>query len=149
MLTFLGYTLVSLALLVSLYLVIRPEASSHSSLRTAAMGIQSSPFLILSISFLFEATSLDLVSSYVGEGLPVFYRISAVWGSRSGPLLMWASMMSVLAWLMSKDETTDSTTIRVLHFWTLLLLLISQDCVPSPLLYQALLGRSVHCYRQI
>ncbi|GIS50542.1 MAG: hypothetical protein Ct9H90mP24_8340 [Methanobacteriota archaeon] len=68
MLTFLGYTLVFLALLVSLYLVIRPEASSRSFLRTAAMGTQSSPFLLLSLSFIFEATSLDLVSSYVGEG---------------------------------------------------------------------------------
>ena len=130
MLTFLGYTLVSLALLVSLYLVIRPEASSHSSLRTAAMGIQSSPFLLLSISFLFEATSLDLVSSYVGEGLPVFYRISAVWGSRSGPLLMWASMMSVLAWLMSRDGTTESFTVRVMHLWTFLLLLVSAGLRP-------------------
>ena len=130
MLTFLGYTLVFLALLVSLYLVIRPESSSQPFLRTAAMGAQSSPFLLLSLSFIFEATSLDLVSSYVGEGLPLFYRISAVWGSRSGPLLMWASMMSVIAWLMSKDETTDSTTIRVLHLWTLLLLLISAGLRP-------------------
>ena len=130
MLTFLGYTLVSLALLVSLYLVIRPEASSHASLRTAAMGVQSSPFLLLSLSFLFEATSLDLVSSYVGEGLPVFYRISAVWGSRSGPLLMWASMMSVLAWLMSRDGTTESVTVRVMHLWTFLLLLVSAGLRP-------------------
>ena len=130
MLTFLGYTLVSLALLVSLYLVIRPEASSHSSLRTAAIAVQSSPFLLLSISFLFEATSLDLVSSYVGEGLPVFYRISAVWGSRSGPLLMWASMMSVLAWLMSRDGTTESFTVRVMHLWTFLLLLVSAGLRP-------------------
>ena len=130
MLTFLGYTLVFLALLVSLYLVIRPEASSQSFLRTAAMGAQSSPFLLLSLSFIFEATSLDLVSSYVGEGLPLFYRISAVWGSRSGPLLMWASMMSVIAWLMSRDRTTDAATIRVMHFWTLLLLLISAGLRP-------------------
>ena len=130
MLTFLGYTLVSLALLVSLYLVIRPEASSHSSLRTAAIAVQSSPFLLLSLSFLFEATSLDLVSSYVGEGLPVFYRISAVWGSRSGPLLMWASMMSVLAWLMSRDGTTESVAVRVMHLWTFLLLLVSAGLRP-------------------
>jgi Cytochrome c biogenesis factor len=90
MLTFLGYTLVFLALLVSLYLVIRPAASSQPFLRTAAMRTHSSPFLLLSLSFLLEATSLDLVSSYVSEGLPLLYRISAVWGSRSGPLLMWA-----------------------------------------------------------
>ena len=130
MLTFLGYTLVFLALLVSLYLVIRPAASSQPFLRTAAMGTQSSPFLLLSLSFLLEATSLDLVSSYVGEGLPLLYRISAVWGSRSGPLLMWASMMSVIAWLMSRDRTTDGATIRIMHLWTFLLLLISAGLRP-------------------
>ena len=130
MLTFLGYTLVFLALLVSLYVVIRPEAGSQPFLRTAAMWTQSSPFLLLSLSFLFEATSLDLVSSYVGEGLPLFYRISAVWGSRSGPLLMWASMMSVIAWLMSRDTTTDSATVRIIHLWTFLLLLISAGLRP-------------------
>ena len=94
------------------------------------MWTQSSPFLLLSLSFLFEATSLDLVSSYVGEGLPLFYRISAVWGSRSGPLLMWASMMSVIAWLMSRDTTTDSATVRIIHLWTFLLLLISAGLRP-------------------
>ena len=43
---------------------------------------------------------------------------------------MWASMMSVIAWLMSRDRTTDAATIRVMHFWTLLLLLISAGLRP-------------------
>ena len=43
---------------------------------------------------------------------------------------MWASMMSVIAWLMSRDRTTDAETIRVMHFWTLLLLLISAGLRP-------------------
>ena len=122
--------MVFLALLVSLYVVIRPEASSQPFLRTAAMWAHASPRLLLVLSFLFEAKSLDLVSSYVGEGLPLFYRISAVWGSRSGPLLMWASMMSVIAWLMSRDTTRDSTTVRVMHLWTFLLMLISAGLRP-------------------
>ena len=41
---------------------------------------------------------------------------------------MWASMMSVLAWLMSRDGTTESFTVRVMHLWTFLLLLVSADC---------------------
>ncbi len=130
MLTFLGYTLVFLALVVSLFLIFRPDFGSRPVLGMGAMGVQSSPFLLLVMAFLFEARSLDLVSSYVGEGLPIFYRISAVWGSRSGPLLMWASMMSVIAWLMSRDRTTDNATIRIIHLCTFMLTLISAGLRP-------------------
>lgn len=130
MLTFLGYTLVFLALLVSAYLVIRPESSSEPLVRTTSMAAQSAPFLLLAASFLFESTSLDLVSRYVGEGLPLSYRISAVWGSRSGPLLMWASMMSVITWSMTRDQRIDDMTIRVMHSWTFLLLLVSAALRP-------------------
>ncbi len=130
MLTFLGYTLVLLALLVSVYLVIRPEASSEPLVRTTSMAAQSAPFLLLAASFLIEAKTLDLVSRYVGDGLPLSYRISAVWGSRSGPLLMWASMMSVISWMMSRDHRMDRTTIRVMHSWTTILLLVSAGLRP-------------------
>ncbi len=130
MLTFLGNTLIFLALLVSAYLVFRPEASSDPLVRTTSMASQSAPFLLLATSFLIEATTLDLVSRYVGEGLPLSYRISAVWGSRSGPLLMWASMMSVISWVMSRDPMIDRTTIRVMHSWTTMLLLVSAALRP-------------------
>ena len=130
MLTFLGYTLVLLALLVSAYLVIRPEASSEPLVRTTSMAAQSAPFLLLAASFLIEAKTLDLVSRYVGDGLPLSYRISAVWGSRSGPLLMWVSMMSVISWAMSRDPRMDRTTIRVMHSWTTILLLVSAGLRP-------------------
>jgi len=130
MLTLLGYTLLTLALLVSTYLAFRPEASSDPLIRTTSMAAQSSPFLFLVAAFLIEATTLDLVSRYVGEGLPLSYRVSAVWGSRSGPLLMWASMMGVITWVMSRDKTIDSTTIRIMHSWTAVLLLVSAGLRP-------------------
>ena len=130
MLTFLGYTLIFLALLISVYLVFRPESSSDPIVRITSMAAQSSPFLLLATCFLIEATSLDLVSRYVGEGLPLFYRISAVWGSRSGPLLMWVSIMSVITWVMSSDPIIDRTTIRIMHSWKALLLLVSAGLRP-------------------
>ena len=125
MLTFLGYTLIFLALLVSIYLVFRPEASADPLVRTTSMAAQSAPFLLLVAAFLIEATTLDLVSRYVGDGLPLFYRISAVWGSRSGPLLMWSSIMGIITWAMSRDQRLDSTTIRIMHSWTATLLFVS------------------------
>ena len=130
MLTLLGYTLLTLALLVSTYLAFRPEASSDPLVRTTSMAAQSSPFLFLVAAFLIEATTLDLVSRYVGEGLPLSYRISAVWGSRSGPLLMWASMMGVITWVMSRDKKLDNTTIRIMHSWTAILLLVASVLRP-------------------
>ena len=130
MLTLLGYTLLTLALLVSTYLAFRPEASSDPLVRTTSMAAQSSPFLFLVAAFLIEATTLDLVSRYVGEGLPLSYRISAVWGSRSGPLLMWASMMGVITWVMSRDKKLDNTTIRIMHSWTAILLLVASALRP-------------------
>ena len=130
MLTLLGYTLLTLALLVSTYLAFRPEASSDPLVRTTSMAAQSSPFLFLVAAFLIEATTLDLVSRYVGEGLPLSYRISAVWGSRSGPLLMWASMMGVITWVMSRDKKLDSTTISIMHSWTAILLLVASVLRP-------------------
>ncbi len=130
MLTLLGYTLIFLALLVSIYLAFRPEASSISFVRTTSMVAQSAPFLFLVSAFLIEATTLELVSRFVGEGLPLTYRISAVWGSRSGPLLMWASMMGVITWVMSRDQRLDTTTIRIMHSWIAILLLVSSALRP-------------------
>ena len=130
MLTFLGYTLIFLALLVSIYLVFRPEASTDPLVRTTSMAAQSAPFLLLVAAFLIEATTLDLVSRYVGDGLPLFYRISAVWGSRSGPLLMWSSIMGIITWVMSRDQRLDSTTIRIMHSWIAILLFVSAGLRP-------------------
>ncbi len=125
MITLLGYCLLLLAILTSLNQVARPEKCVGMAARTATMSSQVAPFLLLGVAFLTEATSLKLVSEYVGEGLPLFYRISAVWGSRSGPLLMWAAMMGVITWVMSRDENPDVTTIRVMHVWTVMILLVS------------------------
>jgi len=125
MLTIFGYTTLFLALMVSTYLVFRPESSSNALVRSVSVMAQSAPFILLVAAFLMEAKSLDLVSSYVGDGLPMLYRISAVWGSRSGPLLMWASFMGVITWQMSRNKTLDITSIRIMHFWTATLLLVS------------------------
>ena len=130
MLTFLGYTLTFLALLVSTYLVLRPEASAEPLVRTTSMVAQTAPFLLLVSAFLIEATTLELVSRFVGDDLPLSYRISAVWGSRSGPLLMWASMMGVITWMMSRDQRIDTTTIRIMHSWTAILLLVASALRP-------------------
>ena len=96
MLSLLGSALLLLALLVSLHQVLRPEAGADPLARIATLATQVSPFVLLVMAFLIQATNLELVSEYVGEDLPLFYRISAVWGSRAGPLLMWAARVSII-----------------------------------------------------
>lgn len=130
MFTLIGNTALGLALIISIYLVFRPENSSINLFRSASVVAQLAPFIVLVLAFLMEARSLDLVSSYVGEGLPIVYRISAVWGSRSGPLLMWASFMGIITWIMSNNNTSDILTIRIMHLWSAILLLVSAFLQP-------------------
>ena len=125
MLTLLGYSILIIALLVSTIQATRPDLLEGNRNSTMTMLCQFSPFLFLSACFLTESTSLKLVSDYVGDGLPPLYRISAVWGSRAGPLLMWASFMGVISWAMSRENEPDLLSIRVMHGWTAMILLVS------------------------
>ena len=122
MLSLLGNALLLLALLVSLHQIFRPEAGSDPRARLAALATQVSPFVLLVMAFLIQATNLELVSEYAGEKLPLFYRISAVWGSRAGPLMMWAAMVSVITLAMDVEEDRVSTSARIMHSWTTILL---------------------------
>ena len=83
------------------------------------------PFFLLVYAFLFNIQSLRLVSEYGGENLPTFYRISAVWGGRAGPLLLWVFLMSWVTWLISIFHKYDNLLLRILHSWILYLLFIS------------------------
>lgn len=130
MLSLLGSALLLLALLVSLHQVLRPEAGADPLARIATLATQVSPFVLLVMAFLIQATNLELVSEYVGEDLPLFYRISAVWGSRAGPLLMWAAMVSIITLAMDEDEERVSTSARIMHSWTAILLSISMIMGP-------------------
>ena len=91
------------------------------------MILQVSPFLLIVFSFILEATTLDLVSRYAGFGsnLPFFYRISAVWSSRSGPLLMWIAILAIINIYMHLDKNTGTLESRFMNTWIVILILIS------------------------
>ena len=86
---------------------------------------QALPFIFLTYCFVTDARSLELVFRFGGEDLPLFYRISAVWSSRSGPLLLWAAMMAIVTWFMSKNKDVVSIEVAVMHAWTAFLLVLS------------------------
>ncbi|MDP7002352.1 MAG: cytochrome c biogenesis protein CcsA [Candidatus Thalassarchaeaceae archaeon] len=125
LLSVLGDVLLAIALITTLHQIMRPYEGSISLLRHCTLIAQMAPFLFLAYAFLLEETSLDLVSRLVGQDLPLLYRISAVWGSRSGPLLMWVSMMALVSWVMSADSSPLPLEVRIMHGWVTLLLLLS------------------------
>ncbi|HJM13667.1 MAG TPA: cytochrome c biogenesis protein CcsA [Candidatus Thalassarchaeaceae archaeon] len=125
MLTLLGNALILLALLVTLHQILRPEAGADPLARLVTLSSQVSPFILLVMAFLVQATTLELVSDYVGDELPLFYRISAVWGSRAGPLLMWAAIVSVITLAMDMGKSRVSTSARIMHSWNAILLSLS------------------------
>jgi cytochrome c biogenesis factor len=75
--------------------------------------------------FVTDVKSLELVFRFGGEGLPLFYRISAVWSSRAGPLLLWAALMAVVTRAMSTRSKGTPLEVRIMHIWVGFLLLLS------------------------
>ena len=129
-LSYLGTSLLALALFISIKQITRPKSGDFFS-RILTMSLQISPFFLLVLSFILEATSLDLVSRYAGFGsnLPFFYRISAVWSSRSGPLLMWIAILAIInIYLFFKQKEfgiSDLLEYRLMNTWIAILIILS------------------------
>ena len=107
--------------LILLSSVGRPIGASSKNL---VLFSQALPFVLLTYCFVTDARSIELVYRFGGDDLPLFYRISAVWSSRSGPLLLWAAMMAIVTWFMSKNKDVVSIEVAVMHAWTAFLLVL-------------------------
>ncbi len=125
MLSFLGRALLALAFLTSAHQIARPEKAGDAVVRNVTMASQIAPFALLAGAFVLDASSLDLVARFGGDGLPLFYRISAVWGGRSGPLLLWAAILAVVTWFMAREGGPAALEVRIMHGWVLALLVLS------------------------
>ena len=102
----------------------RGKSSSPLS-RDLALISQVSPFLLLTFCFVADVKSLELIFRFGGEDLPLFYRISAVWSSRSGPLLLWAALMAIVTRIMSVRANGTPLEVRIMHTWVGFILLLS------------------------
>ena len=102
----------------------RGRSSSPIS-RDLALISQVSPFILLTFCFVTDVKSLELVFRFGGEDLPLFYRISAVWSSRSGPLLLWAALMAIVTRIMSARAKGSPLEVRIMHTWVGFILLLS------------------------
>lgn len=93
--------------------------------RHTTLAAQVAPWVFLTTAFIFDFEALDLVSRYGGKELPLFYRISAVWGGRAGPLLLWAAIMGTVTWFMSGRNVSNSVEVRLMHGCTAAIIIIS------------------------
>ncbi len=93
--------------------------------RHVTLASQVAPFLLLMFAFIFDWEALDLVSRYGGSELPLLYRVSAVWGGRAGPLLLWGALLGVVTWFMSGRSASNSCEVRLMHGATAAILVIS------------------------
>ncbi len=71
-----------LAIAVSILWSIDKIPADKKLFRHVTFVAQIFPLMLLIGAFIVDADSLDLVSRYGGDDLPLLYRISAVWGGR-------------------------------------------------------------------
>ena len=88
------------------------------------------PFTILLFLFLIDASSIEYVWNNGGSELPFFYRISAIWAGREGPLLLWVAMLGALLLIDGGQHTSETDSqhqfrLRLLIGFSTLLLLIA------------------------
>jgi cytochrome c-type biogenesis protein CcmF len=107
----LGHISLILALLVAVLLGTLPLLGAHRGdaalinvARPAArllFAMVALGFLCLAVSFINNDFSVLYVASHSNTKLPVIYRITAVWGSHEGSLLLWALMLTLWIFAVS------------------------------------------------
>ena len=130
-----GWTLV-LAALACIVMMIWPRWRVEQPIVSLVLHLAvAAPFVALASRFITNDTSILHVALNGGEDLPLKYRFAATWAAREGPLLMWAAGMGLVAWwlgrpLASEMQNTQDLRLRLMHGFTLLLLLISMTLDP-------------------
>ena len=121
----LGNILTGLAIAVSILWSIDKIPVDKKMFRHVTFVAQIFPLMLLIGAFIVDADSLDLVSRFGGDDLPLLYRISAVWGGRAGPLLLWAALLGVIGWFMFDNTESNLLQVRLMHSTTAVVLVIS------------------------
>ena len=130
-----GWTLV-LAALACIVMMIWPRWRVEQPIVSLVLHLAvAAPFVALASRFITNDTSILHVALNGGEDLPLKYRFAATWAAREGPLSMWAAWMGLVAWwfgrpLASEMQNTHNLRLRLMHGFTLLLLLISMTLDP-------------------
>ena len=122
----LGHFLLVLALSVALLQGVTALSGAHFN-RTALMAVARPAscalfvlillsYLALSYAFAVDDFSLRYVAGHSNTSLPIYYKLSAVWGGHEGSLLLWVFVLS--AWIFAvallSRKLPDTFSARVL-----------------------------------
>jgi len=72
----------------------REWATSGRRAVYALAGTLGLAFVVLEAAFLRSDFSFDLVQSHSSTTTPLFYRVTAIWSSQEGSLLLWATLLA-------------------------------------------------------
>ncbi len=121
MLPEIGHYFLILAMMFALGLAVLPM--SGYALRNAILLASAKPltyvmtaltcasFVILAIAFAQDDFSVLYVSQHSNSLLPVWYKISAVWGGHEGSLFLWITILTLWAsWLAVKSDSLPNST---------------------------------------
>ncbi len=92
--------LASWALALALVGATRRQGRLVHAARTASYavaGMSTLSILVLSYGFAASDFSIQYVQKYSDRGMPMFYKLTAVWGGQSGSLLFWAWLLAMLS----------------------------------------------------
>lgn len=107
-------------------------ASRLATYATAA--VSSLAQIVLIHGFVISDFSMSYVQRYSDRALPLFYKITAIWGGQEGSLLFWAWLLSVMAalvvsghrhQLLSLLPYSNFVLMLILVFFCILLLLVA------------------------
>lgn len=139
-----------LAIIAAAVLVFRPLIHERSKITSLLLhGLLLVPFIALASRFLVNDISIQHVVAYGGAALPLKYRFAATWAAREGPLLLWVAWMTVLAWLWhrpmaNESEVTHALRLRLIHGFSLLVLLNAQTLDPFKAASPYFMGRGLN-----
>ena len=98
------------------------SAARYAAYATAVVSTLS--LLVLTYAFAVSDFSIKYVHQYSSRDMPVFYRLTAVWGGQSGSLLVWAWMLAVLtAWAVHANRVR----LKELMPWVIVALMLTLD----------------------
>src|SRR3712207_252144 len=60
-------------------------------------GLMVPAFVLIEVAFARSDFSFNLVASYSSTDTPMFYKLTAVWSSQEGSLLLWVLLLSVMS----------------------------------------------------
>ena len=102
-----GYVLLVLTFVASVYaacvsIVGHARGSSRMAASAeyavyAVFGLLTTASMVLVHGFVIGDYSLKYVAEYSDRSMPLFYKVTAMWGGQDGSLLFWVLVMSILA----------------------------------------------------